>query len=196
MIKIILITCVFIFGCSPNDTLAPSNSNEKETQVQRQNKPEWGAVSSNGLQMSSWMNKNIVYCLVRNGTDHPIDYTAGTGGIGWWEWTKVYVRNSDSKEWFELRLLPTKELRTRLGAITRDQKRTLESGEEIVGKKRFGKNHVQLPEAILNTVIINTEIPYTFTVDLSEYEFPKELVGEIEVKIINSAVESPAFNLR
>ncbi len=185
MIKVILIICFLFLGCSKKEDTQKPNPNENKERVQKEDKFEWGSTASNGLQMCVWNDKNLLYCLVRNGTDHSIEYTAGAGGIGWWESMKVLARNIGAKTWTELSFTPSQKPLVYYGNISSDQRRTLEPKERIIGKKRFGKRNDDAYE-----LTTDKDEPCTFIINLAEYNFPKDMDYKVELKVINSDIES------
>ena len=164
----------------------------------------WGT-NAGGLQMAAWTNLDTskVFAVIRNFSTKRIcycDYVLG-------EFTKVYARQNADSEWQEINLKPlnlTKEESenmVHIGFLPCSKNKILKPKKEMLPYAWWTQGNIKPSESEKNK-------NYSFTLDLSKYDFSTNFNGTVEGKIVQSIfngrcdeaylgeVESQPFEMR
>jgi hypothetical protein len=149
----------------------------------------------NGLQMAAWPSplRPIVFCAIRNASQRTIHYCDYL--LGYVETVRLYARQEGDSEWRPISLRPNPH-RAYIGVLLCSQNDSLGVGKEMP------PNWSHIPYGAPKV-----KRKYTFTEDLTHYDFPTHWKGKVECKITQTLfggrhkdswegeVESPIFEI-
>ena len=175
----------FHFGPSPDEP----------TEAERRPKGVRWSASQNGLQMTAWPSsvRPVVFAAIRNTSQRTIHYCDYL--LGYDESVGLSARRAGDAEWTPIPLRPYPN-RAYIGALLCSANDTLRPGQEMP------PNHARLVDGAPKA-----KRKYTFTVDLTDYDFPPDWVGTVECRLSqqifggrhedawDGRVESQAFDI-
>jgi len=181
---VIMMGLVMLTGCGETRDGVPQS--KPTTTV-----PKLGPVNSRGLQMSAWVDGGIICFNIRNVSNRDVAYTEGAGGIGWWEFTHVYVKAPKSGPWQEIGLKGSNNF-VHVGNISDDQNRILKPGERapIVSATRDTAT-----KFTLGGYTPVDHRPNTDVVNLNAYLVPGDLPSRILLKFSTCGIDSPILTI-
>jgi len=162
--------CVTLTGATGHNVASRSTDHPVDRRGEKRPKNlTWGP-SNNGLQMAAWASsvRPIALGIIRNNSRrkiHYCDYLLGTG-------VELFVRKSPSSDWVEISSVPFKR-QDNIGVLLCGSNDTLHPGEKMKPSRTAFK---------VNSI----HGEHTFEVHLERYEFPGDLLGTIECKIVQT----------
>ncbi len=179
---VIMMGLAVLTGCEKTNDDVPQS--KLATKV-----PKLGPVDSRGLQMSAWVDAGKVYYDIRNVSNKDVNYIEGAGGIGWWEFTHVYVKKPESGSW---RGIGMRGPRYRVGAIPDDQYRILKPGETLPIAPT--QNGAAVRVALEGDIPVDHS-PNAYLINLDDYIVPGDLPSTILIKFSTNKIESPVLTI-
>ena len=175
----------FDFGPSPDEP----------TEAERRPKGLPWSASQNGLQMAAWPSpvRPVVFAAIRNTSQRTIHYCDYL--LGYIESVGLSARRKGDAEWTRIPLRPYPN-HAYIGALLCGPKDTLRPGQEMP------PNHARLVDGAPKA-----KRKYTFTEDLTSYDFPPDWAGTVECRLSqrifggrhedawDGTVESQAFEI-